>query len=462
MEASIDKNKEDNHRVFVVHRDGSPTTEHEHISEQEASELYEKYLTEPNSEIVTWDKYVYNEHGRIQSNPTIKMQAGLQNDKLHDVYFKVWTLTPDQIKERVEALGIPFDIWGADKVHFENVTQTQLQQLRKINEENESIFHVHDAGYHEKTGMIQKPVEPEPIAPTSEEVAKQASAAITEMEELIELLQDVLKENPKDQDTQEQLELLQETVAKLKEGTVLEQGGTVDKTDLVTSLEKAFENNPNIIIDLHSLIDDYTDEEFNTETEVEINHFFTHVVKEYELAKESGENQELVKFIDGIAGTDCGCKHEQGGEVTTRQERIAAINAKSFYRYYPEGSPPFELDNNEPYGKGIYFMDNTYYYKHKYQNARLIQIKPNIKSPMIFEKTEGVTNQNYLEALHIAVSEDSVPGRDEFIGKMIDSGYDSLVVKAEEGTYLILFWDVPEFYKIESDIDVMAYGGAVE
>jgi hypothetical protein len=70
------KNQEErNHRVFVVHKSNKPTTEHENLTEEEAKQIYEKYKTDADSEITTWNKSIYNDHGKVTSIPTVKMHV---------------------------------------------------------------------------------------------------------------------------------------------------------------------------------------------------------------------------------------------------------------------------------------------------------------------------------------------------------------------------------------------------
>ena len=93
----------------------------------------------------------------------IKGGESANKTELFDVYFKGWSFTLEEIKKRVEALGISYDTWntlqtegGDNKIHFEDVTSEQVEQLRKISDENESIFYVNPAGYHRETGMTKE------------------------------------------------------------------------------------------------------------------------------------------------------------------------------------------------------------------------------------------------------------------------------------------------------------------
>ncbi len=136
-------------------------------------------------------------------------------------------------------------------------------------------------------------------------------------------------------------------------------------------------------------------------------------------------------------------------------EKINKINNTLFYRYYPVGVNPFEVsfEESNKYGYGIYFLDNPYYYRNKFTDSRLLTIRPRLQNPFIFtEKSNRTPNGEYAEALLAAMKNDDVANRDAFTRKMIENGYDSLVAIEPRGTYLVMFSNDPDLYDIESDV----------
>jgi hypothetical protein len=89
--------------------------------------------------IINEDKKYYTKHEE-------------SDNKLYDVYFKVWNLSLDEIKKSAEDLNIPVGgVWNyldgtPNKIHFENITKEQVEQLREINKDNDAIFYSDDAG----------------------------------------------------------------------------------------------------------------------------------------------------------------------------------------------------------------------------------------------------------------------------------------------------------------------------
>ena len=159
--------------------------------------------------------------------------------------------------------------------------------------------------------------------------------------------------------------------------------------------------------------------------------------------------------ITGLAPKNLNLMFDDGG--TIHNDRVSEINSTMFYRYYPMTANPFEVsfDDRNKYGYGIYFLDNPYYYKNKFDNSRLIAIKPNVKNPMIFMTHRNqIPNYEYASALLSAIQHDNVKDRDAFTRKMIEAGYDSLVVVEPRGTYLILFYNDLDLYTVDSDINV--------
>jgi len=70
--------KEDNknHRVFIVHKDDSPATEHTGLTKEEAEAKFNEYHKHPNSEITTWDEQTGNSYGK-----THKMHINKDQEK---------------------------------------------------------------------------------------------------------------------------------------------------------------------------------------------------------------------------------------------------------------------------------------------------------------------------------------------------------------------------------------------
>ena len=68
---------EDNfiHRVYIVHKDGSPNTEFEDLTADQAAVKYNEFLEHPNTAIISWDKRIYNKAGFVIKDVTVKMQA---------------------------------------------------------------------------------------------------------------------------------------------------------------------------------------------------------------------------------------------------------------------------------------------------------------------------------------------------------------------------------------------------
>lgn len=62
-----------NHRVFVVHKDSTPVTEHEGLTKEEAKAKFEELKAHPNSEITSWDYDTKNERGAIISRTSHAM-----------------------------------------------------------------------------------------------------------------------------------------------------------------------------------------------------------------------------------------------------------------------------------------------------------------------------------------------------------------------------------------------------
>ena len=137
-------------------------------------------------------------------------------------------------------------------------------------------------------------------------------------------------------------------------------------------------------------------------------------------------------------------------------ERILDINNTEFYLTYAIGNNPFEVsyDKSNEYGYGIYAYDskdsNANYFV---GDTRTIKLVPNIKKPLIFLNDDGSSfNSQYKEAYDNAVKYDGVTSKDEFTKKMIEKGFDSMIISDIHGLHLVLFYNDPELYKIKSDL----------
>ncbi|MDD5358404.1 MAG: N-6 DNA methylase [Candidatus Nanoarchaeia archaeon] len=62
------------YRVFTVTKDGSEGLYRDNLTFNEAEQLYNDELKNPNAEIITWDKTIYNEYGKVSSHENIKME----------------------------------------------------------------------------------------------------------------------------------------------------------------------------------------------------------------------------------------------------------------------------------------------------------------------------------------------------------------------------------------------------
>jgi DNA polymerase III sliding clamp (beta) subunit (PCNA family) len=141
--------------------------------------------------------------------------------------------------------------------------------------------------------------------------------------------------------------------------------------------------------------------------------------------------------------------------VSIYDERVNDINSTYFYKTYGVGENPFEVDYDESneYGYGIYFLDDKYSGNDKYKEGRVLAIKPNVKKPIIFLNDDGSSfNSQYKEAYEIAVKYDGVKNKDDFNKKMIEMGYDSILVSDIHGIHLIFLYNDPNLYALKSDV----------
>jgi hypothetical protein len=146
-------------------------------------------------------------------------------------------------------------------------------------------------------------------------------------------------------------------------------------------------------------------------------------------------------------------------------EILKKINDTVFYRYYHINATPFEVsvDNINKYGKGIYFLDNPYFYQDKFKDGMLIKIKPNLKNPKFYIEGSDITpNADYSSEI-IDSLKNNIKNRNEFSDKLIKEGYDSIVVFEPRGIYLVMLYNDPDNYTIISDKkNVMAVGGEIK
>lgn len=156
--------------------------------------------------------------------------------------------------------------------------------------------------------------------------------------------------------------------------------------------------------------------------------------------------------VIGIAPTKINTIFEK--DFSLYDERVMAINSTLFHKTYGIGENPFEVnyDESNEYGYGIYFLDEKYSGVGKYKESRILSIKPNVKKPLIFLNDDGSSfNSNYKEAYDNAVKYDGVTSKDDFNKKMIEQGYDSMVISDIHGIHLIFFYNDPKLYEVKSD-----------
>lgn len=146
-------------------------------------------------------------------------------------------------------------------------------------------------------------------------------------------------------------------------------------------------------------------------------------------------------------------------------ERLKIINNTVFYRYYPVNASPFEVsfDLGNKYGKGIYFLDNSYYYENKFKDGMLMKIKPKLKNPKFYTKDSfSIPNSEYSSDIIKYLKED-IRTKNEITNKLIQQGYDSIIAIEPEGVYLVMFYNNPDNYEVISDKrNMMAIGGEIK
>jgi hypothetical protein len=62
------------YRVFTVTKDGSQGLYRDNLTFNKGEQLYNDELKNPNAEIITWDKTIYNEYGKVSGQETIKIE----------------------------------------------------------------------------------------------------------------------------------------------------------------------------------------------------------------------------------------------------------------------------------------------------------------------------------------------------------------------------------------------------
>lgn len=147
-------------------------------------------------------------------------------------------------------------------------------------------------------------------------------------------------------------------------------------------------------------------------------------------------------------------------DIETIDENMSnseSVNAIEFFRYYPLSGEPFKIsyDPTNKYGAGIYFLDNPEFYHGKFEKSRLMKVKPNVKAPLILTYHKRLTPSfEYSELLNNLMDKGEVNGKDELTHKLIQSGFDSVVVYEPRGIYLILLKEDESLVEVISDLGV--------
>lgn len=163
-------------------------------------------------------------------------------------------------------------------------------------------------------------------------------------------------------------------------------------------------------------------------------------------------------------------KFSEGGQPVVVEENpnVGLVNSTEFYRYYPMQSEPFKISHDpaNKYGFGMYFLDNPDFYKDKFENARLVKIKPKVKSPLILTYHKRTTPSfEYMELLKGLIEKGEVADKGELSNKLINSGFDCLVIYEPRGIYLILLKEDESLFEVISDLgsfEQMSEGGLVD
>lgn len=162
--------------------------------------------------------------------------------------------------------------------------------------------------------------------------------------------------------------------------------------------------------------------------------------------------------VMGIKSDEDVLKFKDGGEAMVSLNKGAnLVNNMSFYRYYPLNSEPFKksFDINNKYGSGIYFLDNTDFYSDKFDNARLITIKPKVKHPLIltYHKRNSPSFE-YVELLNKLKESSGIVDKNDLSSRLLNSGFDSLVIYEPRGIYFVLLKEDENLIEVISDLGV--------
>lgn len=359
---------------------------------------------------------------------------------------------------------------------------------------------------------------------------------IEELETLIELLKEVVSENPKDLDSKDVLELYEENLIELKKvnsekfekgGRVgcgckhsFEKGGeigekklyyaTYDDNNLGILLldengNKKFEifhasvlrgSSYNPLTGSRIDISDYNYGKIKKASEKDFDIYRVSLPHDFHKLNSQENLKEMIKKGDIVLfkceGSETSCRGEVldilskneyliskgiksvivpkdkvigiapskintifDRDLSIYDERIMAINSTYFYKTYGVGENPFEVnyEQSNEYGYGIYFLDEKYSGIGKYNESRILAIKPNVKKPLIFLNDDGSSfNSQYKEAYDNAVKYDGVTSKDDFNRKMVEQGYDSMVISDIHGIHFILLYNDPNLYTLKSDV----------
>lgn len=149
-----------------------------------------------------------------------------------------------------------------------------------------------------------------------------------------------------------------------------------------------------------------------------------------------------------------------GGDliVSDKRDDLNYVNSKEFYRHYPINSEPFKIshDQNNKYGFGIYFTDNSEFYGDKFDNARIVTIKPKLQHPLILTYHKRMTPSfEYSELVKNLIDKGEIKDSNELNNNLVKSGFDSLVIYEPRGIYLILLKKDESLYEIISDLGIV-------
>jgi hypothetical protein len=218
------------------------------------------------------------------------------------------------------------------------------------------------------------------------------------------------------------------------------------------------------IANMHNVSIDFAKEQLEKGIKVEMEHT-SDTEKAYEIALDHlfefiNYYIELEKMEEKLSKqAKSGMSNEYKGKI------LEKINDTIFYRYYPLNSNPFDVSDSldNKYGKGIYFLDNPYYYQDKFKDGMLVTIKPKLKNPKLYLRKESITPNIDYSLDIIDALKDNIKNKNEFSDKLISEGYDSIIAIEPRGMYLVFLFNDPENYDVLSDKrNMMAYGGEIK